>query len=206
MIIRCYGARGSIPVSGKQYLKYGGDTTCLEIRSKNDEIIIVDAGSGIRRLGNKLLDEQRYEYNIIFTHSHMDHILGFPFFKPIYNEKAIINLMGCPTTQGDISKLLSRAMSAPFFPVQFDQLKAKINYAADCPISFSIDSIEIFPINLSHPNVGMGYKFIEDEKIFVFLTDNELGYRHRNGMTFEEYADFAKDADLLIHDAEYTSE
>jgi len=206
MIIRCYGARGSIPVSGKQYLKYGGDTTCLEIRSKNDEIIIVDAGSGIRRLGNILLDEKRYEYNIIFTHSHMDHILGFPFFKPIYIGKATINILGCPTTQGDISKLLSRAMSAPFFPIQFEQLKAKINYSADCPISFSIDSIEIFPINLSHPNVGMGYKFIEDGKTFVFLTDNELGYRHRNGRTFEEYADFAKEADLLIHDAEYTPE
>ncbi len=206
MIIRCYGARGSIPVSGEKYLKYGGDTTCLEIRSKNDEILIVDAGSGIRRLGNKLLEEKRYEYNIIFTHSHMDHILGFPFFKPIYNEKAIINLMGCPSTQGDISKLLSKAMSAPFFPIHFDQLKAKINYASDCPISFRIDSIEVFPINLSHPNLGTGYKFVEDEKTFVFLTDNELGYRHRNGMTFDEYADFAKDADLLIHDAEYTPE
>ena len=83
MIIRCYGARGSIPVSGRQYLRYGGDTACLEIRSANDEILIVDAGSGIRRLGNTLLSEQRYEYNIIFTHSHIDHILGFPFFKPI---------------------------------------------------------------------------------------------------------------------------
>ena len=154
----------------------------------------------------KIFDEQRYEYNIIFTHSHMDHILGFPFFKPIYNEKAVINLMGCPTTQGDISKLLSRAMSAPFFPVQFDKLKAKINYTADCPICFRIDSIEIFPINLSHPNVGIGYKFIEDEKTFVFLTDNELGYRHKNGMSFDEYADFTKDADLLIHDSEYTPE
>jgi phosphoribosyl 1,2-cyclic phosphodiesterase len=206
MIIRCYGARGSIPVSGKDYLKYGGDTTCLEISSKNDAIIIVDAGSGIRRLGNRLLSEKRFEYNIIFTHSHLDHILGFPFFKPIYNEKAVINLMGCPTTQGDISKLLSKTMSAPLFPVQFDQLKAQISYAADCPLFFRIDSIEIFPINLSHPNIGMGYKFIEDGKTFVFLTDNELGYRHRNGRTFDEYAEFAKDADLLIHDAEYTPE
>ena len=206
MIIRCYGARGSIPVSGNDYLKYGGDTTCLEIRSKNDQIIIVDAGSGIRRLGNRLLSEQRFEYNIIFTHSHLDHILGFPFFKPIYNEKAVINMLGCPTTQGDISKLISKAMSAPLFPIQFDQLTAKINYAADCPLSFNIDSIEIYPINLSHPNIGMGYKFVEDDKIFVFLTDNELGYRHRNGRTFDEYAEFAKDADLLIHDAEYTPE
>jgi ribonuclease BN (tRNA processing enzyme) len=136
----------------------------------------------------------------------MDHILGFPFFKPIYIEKASINLMGCPTTQGDISKLLSKAMSAPFFPIQYDQLKAKIHYASDCPVRFRIDSIEIFPINLSHPNLGMGYKFLEDGKTFVFLTDNELGYRHRDGLSFDEYAAFSKDADLLMHDAEYTPE
>ena len=65
MIIRCYGARGSVPVSGNDYLKYGGDTTCLEIRTKNDEIIIVDAGSGIRRLGNRLISEKRFQYNVI---------------------------------------------------------------------------------------------------------------------------------------------
>jgi len=206
MIIRCYGARGSIPVSGREYIKYGGDTTCLEIRSKNDEIVIVDAGSGIRRLGNKLLSEGRLDFHILFTHSHLDHILGFPFLKPIYNENAGIHLMGCPTTQGNIRKLLSKAMSAPLFPVPFDALQAKIEYDVECQISFQIDSIEIFPINLSHPNGGMGYKFVEDGKTFVFLTDNELGHKHRNGRTFEEYAAFSRDADLFIHDSEYTRE
>ncbi len=206
MIIRCYGARGSIPVSGREYLKYGGDTTCLEIRSKNDEIIIVDTGSGVRRLGNRLLSEKRFEYNIIFTHSHWDHILGFPFFKPIYDERATLNLMGCPTTQGNLKKLLSRTMSQPFFPFPFDKLKANINYSDECPAILRIDSIEIFTINLSHPNSGMGYKFVEDGKEFVFLTDNELGFIHRNGRSFEEYSEFARCADLLIHDAEYTTD
>ena len=92
MIIRCHGARGSIPVSGMEYGKYGGDYTCFEIRSKNSEIIVVDAGSGIRRLGDKLLSEERYNYSIIFTHSHFDHILGFPFFSPIYKEKTMVNI------------------------------------------------------------------------------------------------------------------
>jgi len=204
MIIRCYGSRGSIPVSGKEYLKYGGDTACMEIRSKNDEIIIVDAGSGIRRLGNMLQQEKRSEYNLIFTHSHWDHILGFPFFKPLFDEAATIHLMGCPLAQGSIKMLLSRAMSPPLFPVPFEKLKAAITYAGECPKSFWVDSIEIFSINLSHPNVGLGYKFIEDGKGFVFLTDNELGYRHRDGKAFEEYAEFAEGADLLIHDAEFT--
>jgi len=96
-MIRYHGAKGSIPVSGEEYVKYGGDTTCLDTRSKNDEIIIVDAGSGIRRLGSRLLREGKLNYHILFTHSHLDHILGFPFFKPIYHEKATIHLMGCPT-------------------------------------------------------------------------------------------------------------
>ena len=204
MIIRCYGARGSIAVSGAEYLKYGGDTTCLEIRTKNDEIIIVDAGSGIRRLGNKLLSENRFAYSVIFTHSHLDHIIGFPFFKPVSNESVTIDLLGCPTTQGNIQKLLSRAMGAPLFPVPFEELKANINYSGECALSFQVDTVEVFPINLSHPNVGMGYKFVEDGKTFVFLTDNELGYRHREGRSFDEYVAFSKDADFLIHDAMYT--
>jgi len=204
MIIRCYGARGSLPVSGKEYLKYGGDTTCIEMRSKNDKVIIVDAGSGIRRLGNRLHQERGSEYHLIFTHSHWDHILGFPFFKPLFNATTAIHLMGCPNAQGSIKKLLSKAMSPPFFPVPFEKLKASITYEGECPESFWIDSIEVFSINLSHPNLGLGYKFIEDGKRFVFLTDNELGYRHRDGKTFDEYASFAEGADFLIHDAEFT--
>jgi phosphoribosyl 1,2-cyclic phosphodiesterase len=206
MIIRCHGARGSIPVSGRGYLKYGGDTTCLEIRSRNDEIIIVDAGSGIRRLGNRLLAENRFEFNIIFTHSHWDHILGFPFFKPIYNEKCTIHMMGCATTQGDLHKLLSETMRAPYFPYPFEKIMADIQYTNDCKETFMLDTVEIASIPLSHPNVGMGFRFTEAGKSFVFLTDNELGNVHRGGRSFEEYAEFSRDADLLIHDSEFTPE
>jgi ribonuclease BN (tRNA processing enzyme) len=206
MIVRCYGARGSIPVSGEEYLKYGGDSTCIEIRTKNDEIVIVDAGSGIRRLGNRLMREERFNYTVFFTHSHWDHILGFPFFKPLFHEKTTIDLKGCPNAQGNVKKLLSKAMSAPLFPIPFDNFRAAINYDGTCPRAFNIDSIEVSTINLSHPNTGLGYRFVEDGKIFVFLTDNELGYRHKGGRTFEEYAEFSRNADLLIHDAEYTPE
>jgi len=206
MIIRCYGARGSIPVSGEIYNRYGGDTTCIEIRTRNDEIIIVDAGSGIRRLGNALMKEDKFRYHLLFTHSHLDHIMGFPFFRPIYDKRTTIRMMGCPSTQGNIKKLLSKAMSAPLFPVPFHALHADIQYEGECRLDFQIDSVQIIPINLSHPNVGMGYKFVEDGRSFVFLTDNELGFRHRNGRTFEEYVAFAKDADLLVHDSEYTAE
>ena len=197
MIIRCYGAKGSIPVSGDDYRKYGGDTTCIEIRTENDEIIIIDAGSGIRRLGKKLLEEERYDFHLLFTHSHWDHILGFPFFKPIYDKRTRIHLTVCPLAQGDMKKLIARSMSPPYFPFLFDDLRSKITYSPECKESYQIDSITITPISLSHPNMGSGFKFVEYGKTFVFLTDNELGYTHRGGRTFEAYANFSKGADII---------
>ncbi|MBU4344511.1 MAG: MBL fold metallo-hydrolase, partial [Proteobacteria bacterium] len=92
MVIKCWGSRGSIPVSGKEYLKYGGDTACIEIRAKSNDVIIIDAGTGIRRLGNKLMEERSSAstYNIIFTHAHWDHVMGLPFFKPLYSKSATL--------------------------------------------------------------------------------------------------------------------
>ena len=94
MIVRCWGSRGSIPVSGTEYLIYGGDTTCFELRTKNDEVIIIDAGSGIRRLGHQLLKEQKDKYSIFFTHAHLDHVLGLTFFRPIYKSGVVITIFG----------------------------------------------------------------------------------------------------------------
>lgn len=206
MIIRCWGARGSIPVSGKEYLKYGGDTTCIEIRTKNDEIIIIDAGSGIRRLGNKLLAEKKYHYMLLFTHAHWDHLMGFPFFRPIYLKKASIDLVGCPFAQDTIKQMISRVMRPPNFPVNFDDIHAKTSYYESCENGHNLKSMQIVPITLSHPNQGMGYKFIEDGKSFVFLTDNELMFKHPGGLDYHGYVDFCFNADILIHDAEFKKE
>jgi phosphoribosyl 1,2-cyclic phosphodiesterase len=206
MYIKCWGSRGSTPVSGEEYIKYGGDTTCLEIRTKNDEIIIIDAGSGIRRLGNKLLEEKRYKYHLIFTHAHWDHIMGFPFFKPIYLKQTEIKVYRCPFQGQFVEKMISKVLSPPNFPVKYTDISASITYAEGCPDPFDIGSIKIVPIRLSHPNGGNGYKFIEDGKTFVFLTDNELGFVHPGGLPYDDYLEFSTGADLLIHDAEYSPE
>jgi phosphoribosyl 1,2-cyclic phosphodiesterase len=206
MFIRCWGARGSIPVSGKEYLKYGGDTTCIEIRTKNDAIIIIDAGSGIRKLGNSLIEQERYEYTMIFTHAHWDHLLGFPFFKPIYHTQTHIRVFGCPFAQKTLEHMIGKAMEPPNFPVNYGEITADISHQGVCCSTFTVDSVDVTPIQLSHPNNGLGYRFTEDGKVFVFLTDNELTYTHPGGLDIDAYVDFSADADLLIHDAEFTRE
>ena len=206
MIVRCWGSRGSIPVSGPDCVKYGGDTTCMEIRTKQDDIIIIDAGSGIRRLGNQLVTEGRYEYSIIFTHAHWDHLLGFPFFKPIYLAQTRIHLFGCPFAQESVKEMIKPTMAPPYFPVNLEDIQADLSYRGVCHTSFTIGSMEVTPILLSHPNQGIGYKFVEDGESFVFLTDNELTFKHPGGPDHDDYVEFSAGADLLIHDAEFTRE
>ncbi len=203
MLVRCWGARGSIPVSGQDYLRYGGDTPCIEVRTRDDEIVIVDAGSGIRRLGNRLLAENRHAYTMIFTHAHWDHIMGFPFFKPVYLPRTRITLSGCPFAQASVKAIISRIMTPPNFPVNFESITADLRYQEACLDAFTVGGMTIIPVPISHPNQGMGYRFEEDGKSFVYLTDNELTYRHPGGLAYEDYRAFAAGADLLIHDAEY---
>jgi phosphoribosyl 1,2-cyclic phosphodiesterase len=206
MRITCWGARGSIPVSGKEYTKYGGDTTCIEIRSRDNDVIIIDAGTGIRKLGNKLIATGESTLNILFTHAHWDHLMGFPFFKPIYSKKTTIRLYGCAYTQQSIEKVLSRSMAAPYFPVDFSQLQSAIAPHTVCEEPFTIGPVLVTPMQLSHPNQGLGYRFTEDGKSFVFLTDNELTLRHSGGGEYQDYVRFARGADIVMHDAEYTPE
>lgn len=206
MIITCWGSRGSIPVSGKDYVAYGGDTTCIEIQTATGERIIIDAGTGIRELGNRLIEEPPLPFHLLLTHAHWDHVIGFPFFKPLYSNRHHILLHTGPFTSSGLRRVLSYTMTAPHFPVPFSQISARIEYRVTPPEPFQIGPLTIVPIPISHPNSGYGYKFIEDGKTFIFLTDNELGFTHPGGLSPEAYINFCAGADLLFHDAEYTPE
>ncbi len=204
MRIKFWGARGSIPVSGKQYIKYGGSTTCVEVRSKKDELVIVDAGSGIRLLGKELVKNSHNNFNMLFTHSHWDHVLGFPFFAPIYNKKTHIKIMGCSFSSDPVREIIAKTMQPPGFPVKFEEISARFEFASVCAAGCEIGGMRVLPIELSHPNNGLGYKFCEGGKTFTFLTDNELGFVHPGGRAFGDYLAFSNGADLLVHDADYT--
>ncbi len=204
MFIKCWGSRGSISVSGQEYVRYGGDTTCIEIQAKTGELVIIDAGTGIRRLGNSLLSRNISDYTLLLTHTHWDHILGIAFFKPLLYRKTRIVFQDRKFGNFDTKGVLKEVLKPPFFPVQLKDLHADIKFDTSLTGSFNIGSLAVDTIPTSHTEGSLGYKFTEDGKSFVFLTDNELGFSHPQGQPVADYIQFVANADLLFHDAEYT--
>jgi ribonuclease BN (tRNA processing enzyme) len=178
----------------------------VDVRTQSGKVIIVDAGTGIRELGNLLNEQNLHEYSMLFTHGHWDHIIGFPFFMPLYSNKTKIEIFGCSCAQKTVQEILKGTMSKPNFPVNLADINAHIHFNGICPQDFEIDSVRIQVIPLNHPDGGHSYKFIEGDKSFVFLTDNELGHAHEGGFSYEDYLEFSRGADLLVHDAEYRPE
>ena len=156
MKVRFWGTRGSIAVPGKETIMYGGNTTCLEMTLESGKRIIIDAGTGIRALGNKLLEEtEPLNIHLLITHIHWDHILGFPFFDPLYEASTKIYIEGFPTCMKGLRSTFDNKMGDGFFPLKFDDLRAEIRY--DDKLSkgkMEIDGLEVDSIFLQHPQGG----------------------------------------------------
>jgi phosphoribosyl 1,2-cyclic phosphodiesterase len=194
-------------VSGAEFVRYGGDTTCVEIESGEGDTVVLDAGTGICNFGDRFTAAKGKALHLVVTHAHLDHIMGIPYFKPLYNENTTVHIYGPQCASEPLESALRKLMRTPYFPVDFGSLSAKIRFHEVSVKPFQVGSTEFTPIRLSHPNGGCGFKIEEDGKTFVFLTDNELEYGSKEGDELAEYFEpFCKNADLLFHDGEYTDE
>ena len=209
--IKYYGVRGSLPVSGAQFDEFGGNTTCCFIEHEKTRIII-DAGTGIRPLGLDLmkteLPSNGGELHLYFTHTHWDHIQGFPFFIPAFLSKVDLHIYGetkevtnhATTEIWDIERILKNQQHFIYFPVETKDMPARKTYhTIDSKSELKIGKLRIKCLNLQHPNSAMAFRFESDQTCFVFATDVE----HSEKMT-EALAHFAKDADVLAYDCQYT--
>jgi phosphoribosyl 1,2-cyclic phosphodiesterase len=208
MRIKFWGTRGSIAVPGRETIRYGGNTTCLEVTLQGGRVVVVDAGTGVRALGDKLSSEnEKVDIHLLVTHIHWDHVLGFPYFSPLYNAASRIQIDGYPTCVNGLRNTFDNKMGDGFFPVKFADLRADIHYLEILnhrPLE--IDGTVIDTMPLQHPQGGFGFRFREGGKGFVFLTDNELRPDAWTGRSPGDYITFCEGADLLIHDAQYTPE
>ena len=206
MEIKFWGTRGSIPAPGAQTLEFGGNTTCVEVVLANGQRIVIDGGTGLRLLGRHLMENHiPCRFHLLLTHGHWDHLLGIPFFEPIYLESTKVIVDGWPPAFQAMTRVFDSHMGDGFFPVAFDHLKANIDYLntlANGPLD--LDGVLIDSIRLNHPQGGLAFRFREGKHTMVFITDNELGAA--KGRRIPEFIEFVRGCDLLIHDAQYLPE
>ncbi len=210
MDIRFWGTRGSIPVPGNSTLKYGGNTPCVEIRTSSGKMIILDAGTGIRELGNYINNNNIDQpLDILLSHYHWDHIQGIPFFGPIYQKGRKVTFYGIPGSEKSIHNLLSSQMDKDYFPINIDETAADIQFKHLTPNeSFELDGARIETINVYHPSPTLTFKLKEGDKSIVYMTDNELDVEGENDSNLEEkikeknkeLIEFCSGCDYLIHD------
>ncbi|MBT1452356.1 MBL fold metallo-hydrolase [Glaciecola sp. XM2] len=203
MQVTFYGVRGSIPTPGPEYIKYGGNTSCVHVELSDGTDIVLDAGTGIRLLGKKLA-AKKTPIHLLLSHNHWDHIQGFPFFIPIYQPgREIIITPGM--TKLEQPEAVIKQMSGSYFPVSKEVLASDILIKR---ISYDITewklgsaTIKRHPMN--HPGGGSCYTIEENGSKLAYITDNELYPPYKKDTDFLEFVHFAKNADLLIHDAQY---
>jgi phosphoribosyl 1,2-cyclic phosphodiesterase len=206
MKIEFYGVRGSTPTPGKNTLVFGGNTSCVYVCLNNGRDVILDAGTGIVGLGDKLIKGNN-PITILLTHNHWDHIQGFPFFKPIYQPNRSISLIPGQVYSDDKDMILKQ-MSGSSHPVKFDQLPANITLDTAITLNetFKIPGFSIKTQQLNHPDGGTAYCLYGDGKKLAYVTDNELNPPNTPNTSWQQWLDFIADADVLIHDAQYTQQ
>jgi phosphoribosyl 1,2-cyclic phosphodiesterase len=206
MKVTLWGTRGSLPSAGPETVRYGGNTSCVEIRDGAGSLIVVDAGTGIRRLGS-VVEREIARVDILLTHLHMDHIQGFGFFDPLYRPGLDVHVWGPPSTTHDLRTRLTKYLSPPLFPVRLRDLPCRLQLH-DVPMGmFTIASLRVHAALVFHPGPTVGYRFIDRDRSVVYIPDHEpaLGARTFPGSPrWTSGHDLAKDADLLIHDAQFT--
>ncbi len=193
--------RGSIATPGSTTVRYGGNTSCVEVRV-GDEIIILDAGTGLRALGQSLLKEFKdrpLNLTLLLTHTHWDHIQGLPFFGPIYNPRCRLRILGCEGARKGLVAALTSQMESTYFPVPFETLPSNIEIEELKDFNFNIGPVSVRSLRANHPGMCVGYRLFSPDSVVAFFPDNETRPQGKD----QAMVEFVRDADVLILDSQY---
>ncbi len=202
-IVKFWGVRGSTPTTDPDKLGVGGDTSCVEIRTKNNDLIILDMGTGLKKLGSSILNEKKppTDINIFISHYHWDHILGFLSFAPLFIDKFNINIYGKTNANGGVKKAITDILDDRFWPVDLDMLNANINFHDIKPGRIQLDNDINIESNLHpHPNGALGFRIELIDNIITYVTDIEQPI----GKSLRKVNHLARESDILIHEAHFT--
>ncbi|HEY1330278.1 MAG TPA: MBL fold metallo-hydrolase [Actinomycetota bacterium] len=209
MKARIWGCRGSLAAPGPETVRYGGNTSCVEVRLSDDRLLVIDAGTGIRGLGLHMGAERPSRIDVLLTHLHLDHIEGLGFFTPIWDPECEIHLWGPPAPPHSLRDRIITYFSPPLFPIHLQDVPANLVLHDVPQEEWELGSARIYAERVNHPGPTMGYRIDEAGSVLTYISDHEpalnVDLALADPPTVSGY-NLALGADVLFHDAQYTEE
>jgi phosphoribosyl 1,2-cyclic phosphodiesterase len=206
---RIWGSRGSIASPGKDTRRYGGNTSCIELRPPGCDVVILDAGTGIRELGVRLVEEGVDRMFLLLTHLHVDHLEGLGMFEPVWRPQSELHIWGPASPLASLEERIATYFSPPLFPVHLSEVLATIVYHDASESEWTIDGARFAARAIIHPGPTVGYRVESMGTTLAYLTDHEPALGSDIASDSPEWISgfaLAKGADLLIHDCQYSRE
>jgi len=206
MRLTIWGCRGSVPTPGSDTVRYGGNTSCVEVGLSNGAVLVLDAGTGIRPLGLELLDRGIRRLHLLLTHLHLDHLEGLRFFAPMWDERVTLDIWGPPSPLVSLRERISRSFSPPLFPVDLRAVPARVTFHDVPRQPWTVEGASLAAELVVHPGPTVGFRIETATSSFAYLPDHEpalTGAFAERSRDWISGASVADDADLLFHDSQY---
>lgn len=209
MRVTIWGCRGSLATPSPDTLRYGGNTSCLEVELANGSLLVLDAGTGIRRLGQKLERGNVRRIQLFLTHLHLDHVEGLRFFEPLWDDGVEVDIWGPPSPVSSLRERVARAFSPPLFPIEIAEVPARVTFNDVPREQWVVDGATLRAEAIMHPGPTLGYRIESGDGALAYLPDHEpalLGSISDRSADWISGASLAAGANVLVHDAQFSQD